>query len=221
MKKLPVLLVLSVFIFALSACDTSETPVPEGLSGDAGQGEVGDNGGNTDSTASPEDAGETGGSGSNNRGESNQGTRLNPLPLNRTVTFDGMDSWTDTYKIELTATEVLRGDAAWEIVKEGNRFNSAPEEGKEYILVLFRVKALESEDDEKVSISNWNFSFVSKDGVKYEDFISVSGLPKSFSDIYAGAETEGYVYDIIDIEDEPTIVFLERHNRGIWFSLGN
>ena len=142
------------------------------------------------------------------------GTRQNPLTVGQTGTFDGMKSYVYTYKSEVTLVEVIRGDKAWTLVEEGNRFNSEPEEGKEYILAKFKVKILESKDDEKVTMNNYLFTYVSKGGVEYKDFVSVSGLKPELTDMYEGGESEGYTFAIIDKDDAPLINF-----QDVWFAV--
>jgi PBP1b-binding outer membrane lipoprotein LpoB len=147
------------------------------------------------------------------------GTRKNPAPLNTTVTYDGINTLFDRYKAEITFTEVIRGADAWNMVKSGNEFNDVAPEGKEYLIIKVRVKALESVNDEKIDINNASFELVSKDGVKYDDFAFVSGVEPQLKEMYAGAEQEGYIVFTVKTDDEPTVVFLDRNNGGIWFSL--
>lgn len=148
----------------------------------------------------------------------NVGTRLNPIPVGETATYDGMENLFYNYKAELTVTDVIRGDDAWAIVKEGNQFNSKPESGKEYILVKFKIKVLESVDDNKADFNNSNFTFVSASGTTYDDFVSIAGVKPELTDMYAGAEAEGYAYDIVDEGDKPLVVFHEGFDGEIWFA---
>ncbi|BCI60614.1 hypothetical protein [Solibaculum mannosilyticum] len=147
-----------------------------------------------------------------------EGTRKNPIAVGETVTFDGMGTTFDQYTVELTVTEVVRGEEAAAIVKEGNRFNDEAPSGKEYILVKFHINALDSANDEKINLNNALFDFVSKSGVKYDDFVSVAGLEPALTDVYAGGEIDGYVPALIDEGDSPNVVFLERNDGGIWFA---
>lgn len=144
------------------------------------------------------------------------GTRSNPYPLNVTATYDGMDITKSylsyfAFTAELTATEVIRGDEA------SAMFSNDPEEDKEFFLVKFKVKVLDSVFDEVINMNNARFDIVSKNGVKYGDLVSATGI-KTLDDIYTGGETEGFIYCIIDVGDEPTIVFAESQNGGIWFT---
>lgn len=146
------------------------------------------------------------------------GTRLNPIPVGETATFDGMENLFYNYKVELTVTDVVRGDDAWAIVKKGNQFNKKPESGKEYILVKFKIKVLESVDDKKADLNNAQFTFVSASGTTYDDFVTIAGVKPELTDMYAGAESEGYAYDIVDIGDKPLVVFHEGFDGEVWFA---
>jgi len=151
--------------------------------------------------------------------KNNTGTRKNPVLRNTSKLFDGSNSMFDKYKVELTLNEIIRGDTAWNMAYKANQFNSKPEEGKEYLFAKFKIKALESENDSKIDINNSCFELVSQDGVKYEDFVSLSGLKPQLTEMYNGAEQEGYVCFMVNKADiNPMIVFLERNNSGIWFS---
>lgn len=149
---------------------------------------------------------------------SNVGTRLNPVPIGENATYNGMENLFNDYKAELTVTDVIRGADAWALVKKGNKFNDKPESGKEYILVKFKIKVLESVDDKKVDMNNAQFTFVNSSGATYDDFISVSGLKPALTDLYAGAETEGYAYELIDEGDNPLVVFHEGYDGEVWFA---
>lgn len=147
------------------------------------------------------------------------GTRKNPIPLNTTALFDGMNTIFDKFKVELTLTQVVRGDAALDLVKKGNEFNSDPPEGKEYLLAKFKIRALQSQDDKNIDINSSSFELVSQAGNKYDDFVTVSGVEPGLNEMYAGAEQEGYAYFLVDKSDtSPLIVFLNRNDGGIWFS---
>ena len=140
-----------------------------------------------------------------------KGTKSNPFKIGETATFNGMETIFDDFKIELTVIEVIRGDEATAM------FSNDPDEGEEFYLVKFKVKAIESKDDKAIRLNNAMFDIVNKDGVTYGALVSATGI-KKFDEIYAGAETEGFVYQIINAGDEPLIVFLTRNNNGIWFS---
>ena len=130
-----------------------------------------------------------------------------------------MDTLFDQYRLELTVTDVKRGQEAWALAVAGNRFNKKPEAGKEYLLVTYKIKVLDSADGKAVSLNNALFKFVSQKGVKYNDFVSLAGLKPALTDLYKGGEAEGIVYGMVDEGDQPLVVFLERNDGGTWFSL--
>ncbi|HEX3023220.1 MAG TPA: hypothetical protein VHP81_12605 [Lachnospiraceae bacterium] len=147
------------------------------------------------------------------------GNKSNPLPTNTTILFDGSDTHYDTYQVEVTLLEVVRGDEALSIVQSTNDSFTNPEKGKEYLLAKFLLRALYSENDSIIDMSNASFSVFHTDGSAYEDSSTISGTQPSLKDMYAGSEQEGFVYFLIDSNDKaPNIVFLERNKGGIWFS---
>lgn len=147
------------------------------------------------------------------------GSREKPIRKGDTAVFNGMDTLFDQYRLELTVTDVKRGQEAWALAVAGNRFNKKPEAGKEYLLVTYKIKVLDSADGKAVSLNNALFKFVSQKGVKYNDFVSLAGLKPALTDLYKGGEAEGIVYGMVDEGDQPLVVFLERDNGGIWFSV--
>lgn len=149
-----------------------------------------------------------------------QGTRTNPIPAGTTGTYDGTEEVVNAFKVDMTVTEVIRGDSALQMAKAANRFNEDPPEGMEYLFVKFKVKALEGEGDDAIDINNAQFDLISSGGVKYDDFVSVAGLEPKFTEMYPGAEIEGFAYFYVAVEDEsPTVVFLDYINDGLWFAI--
>lgn len=152
------------------------------------------------------------------------GTSDNPLPFNTTVLFDGTgingtNTIYDTYQAELTLLDITRGSDALSIALNANRFNTEPAEGKEYLLARFKIRALTSENDIKIDINNSSFTLVSEDGKAYDSFTTISGIQPTLREMYAGGDQEGYACFEVNKDDKnPSIVFLERYNNGIWFS---
>jgi hypothetical protein len=112
------------------------------------------------------------------------GTRTNPIPLNTSAVYDGLkNTFFYKFKIELTLTQVIRGEAALELAKEGNMFNSAPPEGKEYLFAKFKIVALDSKDDAVIDVNSALFDLVSQSGTAYNDFVSVAGVTPKIEDM--------------------------------------
>ena len=147
------------------------------------------------------------------------GSRLNPYPVGNTATFDGTDTLFDTYKAKIKLKKVIRGDSAMDIIANANNLNELPPDDQEYLLAKFEVEALESLDDSKIEISAANFELVSENGIKYNTFVTVSGLEPRLTTMYPGNKQEGYAYFIVNKKDKhPKIVFLERDFNGLWFA---
>lgn len=147
------------------------------------------------------------------------GTRLNPYSKGEQASFDGTDTLFDTYKATIILKDVIRGDAAMDIVANANRYNEVPGNDKEYLLAHFEVSAQSSKDDAKIEISSANFELVSEDGVKYDEIVSIAGLEPNLTTMYPGNTQDGYACFLVDKKDQtPNIVFLERDNGGLWFS---
>lgn len=147
------------------------------------------------------------------------GSRLNPYSIGDTATFDGTETLFDTYKAKIQLKKVIRGDSAMDIIANANNLNALPADDQEYLLAKFEIDALESLDDAKIEISAANFELVSEDGIKYDTFVTISGLEPRLTTMYPGNKQEGYAYFIVSKKDKnPKIVFLERDFNGLWFA---
>ncbi len=148
-----------------------------------------------------------------------ENSRTNPAKINETLVVK-RDTLFDKVTYEIELIETISGDKAWSMIRDANRFNDEPEEGKEYILAKFRIKVLETEEDKPHSVNNAQFDAVSKDGVVYSEFISVSGLSPSIStDLYEGGEHIGYTYFLVEKEDFPVAVVHRNEKGAVWFDL--
>ncbi|MCL2433399.1 MAG: hypothetical protein FWD16_02640 [Clostridia bacterium] len=153
------------------------------------------------------------------------GTRKNPAINSEALIYDGMAALYDNYRLELTVEKVIRGEEAETMVMAGNQFNEPSGEGREYVLVLINVKVLESKDEERVSLSSIDFDFYSAAGVRYDDYVVVTGLEHRFPDVYPAdsgqppAEIKGYAYQIVAADDTPVMVFKDNSDNRLWFGL--
>ncbi len=147
-------------------------------------------------------------------------SRTNPAGLNEAFVVSKDSIFVGKATIELEMVELVSGDEAWTMVREANPFNEEPAEGKEYILAKFRVKVIETEEDDPYEVNHAQFDAVSEDGVTYDEFISVSGLEPSLrTDLYEGAEHHGYTYFIVDKDDSPVAAHDRGRNSEVWFDL--
>ncbi|WP_413375730.1 hypothetical protein [Alkalihalobacillus sp. 1P02AB] len=148
------------------------------------------------------------------------GTRNEPLTIGERVTLTYYDWLHGNVELELEMLEVISGDAAWEMVRNGNQFNDAPGEGQEYILAKYHV-VVNKVEEEPFDLHHALFDAVSSGGNAYDDFISVSGLePDLSNELYEGAEREGFTYFLVDKDDEnPLAAFQRRTDAEVWFQL--
>lgn len=150
-----------------------------------------------------------------------ENSRSNPADIGETAIVE-KDDWLDGHqKYEVELKQIISGDQAWRIVKAGNMFNSPPDTGMHYILAKFRIKVLELEK-EPFDINHAKFDAISKNGVKYTDFISLSGInPSLRTDLYKGAEYEGWTYFMVNDGDKPLAVFNQGWDDEVWFDISN
>ncbi len=145
-------------------------------------------------------------------------SRTNPARINETLTVK-RDTIFDKVTYEIELLEIISGSEAWIMVKDANMFNDEPGTGEEYILAKFRVKVLETEEDEPYSVSSFEFDAVSKEGVVYSDFVFAAVSPDISTDIYEGGEHVGYASFLVEKEDSPLAVVHRNEKGAAWFDL--
>ncbi|HOJ47701.1 MAG TPA: DUF4352 domain-containing protein [Bacillota bacterium] len=198
MKKIIILLFIIIFSFFLTGCIIYETEITVSKT-------------ITKTTTAPAESAAA--------EEARLGSRTNPVPLGSTYYYDGSGAQIDKYKADITVTEVLRGEEAWALVRQGSESNPPAPEGKEYLIIKVKIKAIESENDEKIDIGASSFDLVGKDGAKYDGLTAVSGVEPQLKEMRAGEEQEGYIVFAVNVGDEPLAVFLDRNDGGVWLSL--
>lgn len=148
----------------------------------------------------------------------NGNSRQNPAKLGETVTVE-VDDWMGYRKYSVTLTEVISDTDAWNLIKNTNMYNDPPKAGMKYVLAKIKVKVINVEE-EPFEINNSNFDAVSSSGVKYDDFTTiVAPDPSLRTDLYNGAEHEGWTYFEVKTDDNPLIVMNQKYPDEIWFKL--
>jgi hypothetical protein len=149
-----------------------------------------------------------------------ENSRLSPANIGEKLTLQTNNSYSENYSLEMTLTEIVRGNEAESIVQNANQFNDGSGSDKEYILAKFKIKMLATENDAAIDINNSLFDAVSQNGVVYDDFISVAGLsPSLATEYYQGSEYEGYVYFLVNNNDQALARFKIAYEEYIWFEL--
>ena len=153
--------------------------------------------------------------------ETKDNSRTSPAGIGERFLVEKDDWLVGKVSYEIEMIDVISGEEAMKIVREGNQFNQEPEEGKKYVLAEFVVTVIATEDDDAFDLRmGISWSAVSGEGREYTDFFSVSGINRLQGDLYEGASATGYEPFIIDVDDENAVVAHDRRgSTEIWFDL--
>lgn len=147
-------------------------------------------------------------------------TKENPAKLNETAIKEIKDHWLHgnvTY--EITMKDFIRGQEAQQILDEEVAIDRTPDDGHEWALLEFNIKAT-SVSDEPFTINSFHFEAVREDGTVYSDSGSDVGLNRSriSRDLYEGSNHTGWFYIQVEIGDNPWITYLRNVDDGnSWF----
>jgi hypothetical protein len=154
------------------------------------------------------------------------GARNNPAGLNETASFNGIDlpGSFKRFDVDITVTELNRGQRAADMAVLANTYNDAPPAGKEYLIAKIRIDALASSDDGVVDVTDWDFSAFSSSGIEYTDRAYIRDIEDlGFSQMYPDSTQERYLVFMVDESDEnPYIVAFNQSyakaDGSVWFS---
>ena len=149
-------------------------------------------------------------------------SRTNPAPIGTAQTIT-VGTYTSTYTATVALKETIRGNEAWNMIKEANQFNDNAKDGYEYILAKVKITMNNIENDQSVDVTPYMFDCFSSGDAEYTDILLVVTPSPSFSgSLYSGASTEGWVVFMVAKDDtSPKCVFEVGYNGsgGIWFAL--
>jgi len=152
----------------------------------------------------------------------NKYSRLSPAPIGESQTIKISD-YSEEYTATVEVKETLRGSKALKKLKDANMYNSAPEDGYEYIVAKINIAISNVKDDKAIDISQYDFNCYSSNNVEYDKWVSVvTPEPELRTSLYDGGNTTGYlVFKVQQTDENPKIVFGQDYNGtgGIWFSL--
>lgn len=157
--------------------------------------------------------------------DSTRGSHSNPIAINEIVTVDDVISNNDgeksqkiKAKVEISIPKVIRGDQAYEILKQKEQVNRPAPEGKEWVLIKVKGKLVDAETQDFIYLlDDLYFELVSKADQVYDDpqhAITPNPLPK---EIYKGAEVDGYISKLVNAGDEFMIRFETYEHNYIFF----
>jgi hypothetical protein len=157
--------------------------------------------------------------------ESKLGSRSNPVLFQQAATVEDQlynnEGEEFAIKFELTVTEVIRGDEAFNQLKTMNQFNEAAPDGYEWVLAKTKVKFTESEtQDLSFRIDGMmNFTLVSESGDIYSGDIVPSTEPDFSFELYVGSEQEGYIGGLVKIGEKAQLRYQDMLDGHIFFNL--
>ncbi len=154
----------------------------------------------------------------------NQYSRNNPAPLNTVQTYTKTNDWfeDDNYSVAVRVLETVRGEAAWNMIKEANSFNQEPKDGYEYVLAKIAFSVLSVKNDGAVNANSFDFDCFSGNNEEMEIAPVVGPDPSFDGKVYAGGSTEGWITVMVKKDDPaPKLVYGLDYNGtgGIWFAL--
>lgn len=148
-------------------------------------------------------------------------TRINPAPVGTPQTFTIKTTWGE-YNVTMTITDTFRGQTAWAAIREANRFNAAPSDGREYILAAVKVTVNSVSEDRSISFDEFDFTPFSGTNDEYEKVSTVEPDPNFKGKAYEGGTLEGFVSFVVDTDDEsPKVAYGLGYDGtgGAWFAL--
>jgi len=150
------------------------------------------------------------------------GSENNPAKLNEAVNFNGIELPQSyyTFSIDITVTELSRGQRALEMAMKADDYYSGPSAGKELLIAKVEVEVINTKDGAAISIHDYDFDLFSDQGRKITEREYVYGIGDTWvSEMYPGDAHEIYLVFIIDeSESNPSIVAFSDTLAPIWFS---
>ncbi|NKQ35516.1 MAG: DUF4352 domain-containing protein [Chloroflexi bacterium] len=114
---------------------------------------------------------------------------------------------------QVRVTDVVQGDAAWEMVREANQFNDPPPDGMMYVAVKLWARYIGLNEDGE-SIDKFMFDLANERGKTWERLVVVSPSPGFAYHLYPGGEAEGWFVLQAPADSRNLILVFTPHNRS-------
>ncbi|WP_239615176.1 DUF4352 domain-containing protein [Cohnella mopanensis] len=138
----------------------------------------------------------------------------NPTPVGKAVSFNlegYFDKFVAVYKVE----ETVRGDKAWQLLKDVNPNSAALDKDYEYLLAKIKVTtSTVATADGSTRISTGQFKLVSTTGKDYDSTSIVTPKPELFGILYEGQSTTGWVAFKVKKDDANPLILFGRKTDG-------
>ena len=125
----------------------------------------------------------------------------------------------ETYDVEITVLEVLRGEKSMDLIKRASASNDPAQNGFEYILarIRFEYSARGAPGDKTWDLSGSQFNAFSDDGKLYEIPSIVLPEPGLAGVLRSGDSRQGWIaFEIAKQDRKPLMTFIPGN---IWFQL--
>jgi len=123
---------------------------------------------------------------------------------------------------DISLENVVIGEQAWEIIKQSNRFNTAPIKDKEYMLAKFNIKLKKTDRDRYVKFDNKMFQIISENKKVYNPYeCSIVLNGELDNKLIEGEVCSGWIAGLIDKGDNPYIVINEGKDSKVSFEIKN
>lgn len=147
-------------------------------------------------------------------------SRSNPAEIGSSLPFT-VKGIIDDYGGTVSVSQVIRGERAWQMIKEANMFNDEPKNGYEYMLAKAKVSITRNaKSDASVDLWSGAFELISTSGTAYDNAMVVTPDPSIDASIYVGSSNEGWVAFQVKKNDESPLIVFERNydgTGGVWF----
>lgn len=150
-------------------------------------------------------------------------------PVATIIEFGEQYLGSELYDGKITVLEIVRGEKAWNIVKEASSSNPAPKPGFDYILarVKFEFSARTSPAPDSYSLNETQFAATDADGRQFSAPDLAAYLqPRLNGTLKPGDSLEGWVAFLVPRSvSKPLMVFREdvgtvsHRGGGTWFEL--
>lgn len=149
-------------------------------------------------------------------------SRLDPAPPETRVVVEFEDLG-ETFVATVAIVDAVRGQRAWEVVREASELNDPPPEDREYLLVAVHFELLSTPGPEySYVLSPLEFDLISAEGHDYQQWVPVAGLePDIRRGLYETASHTGVVPFLVVEDDEPVVAFGRdwRGRGGTWLEI--
>lgn len=156
---------------------------------------------------------------------STPGKRSNPVSIGETATWDVVyyddESNPLDGTVKTTISNVVRGEEAFNYLKNANEYNEPTPEGYEWAIFDVSLTLVEGSEDDSFNTANISITPIASDGseVSQSDYATFEdGTAFGWKDLYSGGNDSGK-FGVIVPEDDETLLEVSDMNTRIFYKL--